>query len=75
MFFLVLLIFFRIFFALEPGLLGLVISRMKGGSKRYVAIESKSFDFELVGTNVDFLRIYENGRGRRFSMLLPELAS
>ena len=40
-----------------------------------MAIESKSFDFELVGTNVDFLRIYENGRGRRFSVLPPELAS
>ena len=73
--FLVLLFFFSIFSALWAGLFGLVISLMKGGRKRYVAIENKSFDFELAGTNVDFLRIFENRRGRRFSVLLPELAS
>ena len=48
---------------------------MRGGSKRFVAIESKSFDFEVVGFKEDVLRIYENGRGRRFSLLLPEKVS
>jgi len=66
--------FFSFVSAFWPGLLGLVFL-MKGGRKRYVATESKSFDFELVGPGEDPLRIYENGRGRRFSILLPELAS
>jgi len=37
-----------------------------GGSKWFVSIESKSFDFEIVGAKEDFLSIAENGRGRRF---------
>jgi len=73
--FLVLLLFFSSFSALWPGLFGFGFKLMKGGRKRYVVIESKSFDLELVRSNVDFLRIFENGRGRRFSVLLPELAS
>jgi len=48
---------------------------MKGGSKQFVAIESKSFDFEIVGYKEDILRIAENGRGSRFSLLLPEAIS
>ena len=42
-----------------------------GGSKRFVSIESKSFDFEIVGAKEDF-SIAENGRGRRFLLLLRE---
>ena len=48
---------------------------MKGGSKRFVATESKSYDFEIVGFKEDILRIAKNERGRRFSLLLPEAAS
>jgi len=48
---------------------------MIGRSKRYVAIESKSFNFEIVGTEEDLLRISENGRRRRFSLLPPEQVS
>jgi len=48
---------------------------MRGGRKRFVVVESKSFDFELVGREEDLLRISENGRGRRFSLTLPALAS
>ena len=48
---------------------------LKGGSKRFVAIESKSFDFVIVGAKEYLLRIDENGRGRRFSLLLPETVS
>jgi len=33
-----------------------------------VAAESKSFDFDIVGTEEDVLRISESGRGRRFSL-------
>ena len=40
-----------------------------------MAIESKSFDFEIVGIKEDLLRISENGRGRRFSLLLPNQVS
>jgi len=40
-----------------------------------VAIESKSFDFDIVRTEEDLLRISENGRGRRFSLLLLEQVS
>ena len=40
-----------------------------------MAIESKSFDLEIVGYNEDLLRISENGRGRRFSLLLLEQVS
>ncbi|KAJ8422279.1 hypothetical protein Cgig2_009281 [Carnegiea gigantea] len=45
---------------------------MRGGCKRFVAIESKSFDLAIVGTAEDVLKIYENTRGRRTSLLLPE---
>lgn len=45
---------------------------MRGGCKRFVAIESKSFDLNIVGTAEDILKISENGRGRRTSLLLPE---
>ncbi|KAJ8428856.1 hypothetical protein Cgig2_022995 [Carnegiea gigantea] len=45
---------------------------MRGGCKRLVAIESKSFDFTIVGTAEDVLKISENGRGRRTSVFLPE---
>jgi len=45
---------------------------MRGGCKRFVAIESKSFDVSLVGNKEDVLKISENGRGRRFSIFLPE---
>jgi len=48
---------------------------MRGGSKWFVAIESKSFDFEIVGFKEYVLRISENGRRRRFSLLLPEPVS
>ena len=37
-----------------------------------MAIESKSFDLAIVGTEEDVLKIFENGRGRRTSLLLPE---
>ena len=40
-----------------------------------MAIESKSFDFDIVRTEEDLLRISENGRGRRFSLLLLEQVS
>jgi len=45
---------------------------MKGGSIRAVAIESKSFDLRVVGSNEDILKISEQGRGRSFSIFLPE---
>ena len=45
---------------------------MRGGHKRFVAIESKSFDLTIVGIKEDVLKISENGRGRRTSVLLPE---
>jgi len=45
---------------------------MKGGYVRLVAIESKSFDLRVVGNNEDILKISEHGRGRRFSIFLPE---
>ncbi|KAJ8435559.1 hypothetical protein Cgig2_015414 [Carnegiea gigantea] len=45
---------------------------MRGGSKRFVAIESKSFDLAIVRTREDVLKISENGRGRRTSLLLPK---
>jgi len=48
---------------------------MRGGRMRFVVVERKSFDFELVGREEDLLRISENGRGRRFSLTLPELVS
>ncbi|KAJ8420970.1 hypothetical protein Cgig2_008907 [Carnegiea gigantea] len=35
-------------------------------------LESKSFDLRMVGTKEDILKITENGRGRRFFVLLPE---
>jgi len=48
---------------------------MRGGRKSFVAIESKSFDFEIVGQYENLLRISEKGRGRRFSILLSEQAA
>jgi len=48
---------------------------MRGGRKRFVVIESKSFDIELVGREEDFLRISEKGRGKRFSLTLRALVS
>ena len=49
----------------------LLSSVMGGGRKRIVAIESKSFDFAIVGKE-NYLQITEHGRGRRFSLILPE---
>jgi len=48
---------------------------MRGGRKRFVAIESKSFILEIIGRNEDLLKISENGRGRRFSIMLTEQVS
>ena len=45
---------------------------MRGGCKSFVAIESKSFDFSIVGTPEIVLKISKNGRGRRTSIWLPE---
>ena len=45
---------------------------MSRGCKKFVAIESKSFDLSVVGNKEDILKISENGRGRRFSIFLPE---
>ena len=45
---------------------------MRGACKKFLAIESKSVDLSVVGTKEDILKISENGRGRRFSILLPE---
>ena len=45
---------------------------IRGGCKKFLAIESESFDLSMVGTKGDILKIFENGRGRRFSILLPE---
>ena len=44
---------------------------MRRGYKKLLAIESKSFVLSVVGSNGDILRISENGRGRRYSILLP----
>jgi len=59
------------FCCFHPQALVLTCS-MRGGCKRFVAIESKSFDVSLVGNKEDVLKISENGRGRRFSIFLPE---
>ena len=48
------------------------VRSMRGGCKKFLAIVSKSFDLSVVGTREDILKISENGRGRRFSILLPE---
>ena len=45
---------------------------MRGGCKKFLVVENKSFDLSVVGTKEDLLKISENGRGRRFSVLLPE---
>ena len=45
---------------------------MKGGSVKVVGIESKSFELRVVGTYEDILKISEQGRGRSFSIFLPE---
>jgi len=39
---------------------------LKGGSKRFMTIESKSFDFGIVGAKEDFLRIVRMGEGGDF---------
>ncbi|KAJ8426381.1 hypothetical protein Cgig2_000576 [Carnegiea gigantea] len=57
----------------DPCLLACLL--MRGGYKRFVAIESKSFDLTIVGTAEDVLKISENGRGRRTSILLPEIVA
>jgi len=46
------------------GFLLFYVLHVEGGSKRFVTIKSKSFDFEIVGAKEDFLGIAENGRGR-----------
>jgi len=45
---------------------------MRGGRKRFVAIESKSFYFAIMGRKEDRLQILENGRGKRFTLVLAE---
>jgi len=45
---------------------------MKGSSVRFVTVESPSFDLRVVGSNEDILKISGQGRGRRFSIFLPE---
>ena len=45
---------------------------MKGGCDRFVVVERKSFDLHVVGSKEDILKITESGRGRRFSIFLPE---
>jgi len=45
---------------------------MRGSCKKFLAIESKSFDLSVVGTKEDILKISKNDRGRRFTILLPE---
>jgi len=45
---------------------------MKGGSVKVVGIESKSFELRVVGTYEYILKISEQGRGRSFSIYLPE---
>ena len=49
-----------------------LFSSMSGGRKRFVTIESKSFDFVFVGSKEACLQITEYGRGRRFTIVLPE---
>ena len=44
-----------------------LVDIMRGGCKRFVAVESESFDLAIVGIKEDFLKISENGRGRRFT--------
>ena len=58
-------------FVSSGNFLLLLYSVMGGGHKRVVAIESKSFDFAIVGKE-GYLQITEHGRGRRFSLVLPE---
>jgi len=45
---------------------------MRRGRKRFAAIESKLFDFVIMGIKEDFLQITEHGRGRRFTLVLPK---
>ena len=45
---------------------------MRGGCKKFVVIESKSFDLNVIGNKEDILKISENGKGMRFSIFLPE---
>ena len=48
---------------------------MRGGRKSFVTIESKSFNFEIVGQYENLLRISEKGRGRRVTILLSQQAA
>jgi len=47
---------------------------MEAGSKKFVAIQNKSFDLVVEGRCDDVLRITENGRGRgrKFSAFLRD---
>ena len=45
---------------------------MKAGSARAVVVESKLFDLRVVRSNEDILKISERGRGRTFSIFLPQ---
>ena len=45
---------------------------MRGGCKRFLAIESKPSVLGVVGTKKDTPKISKNGRGKRFSILLPK---
>jgi len=45
---------------------------MRGSSKRFAAIESKSLNLAVVGTEEDTLKIFENGSWGRTPFLLPE---
>lgn len=45
---------------------------MRRGYQKLLTIESKAFVLSVVGSKEDSLKITENGRGRRFFILLPE---
>jgi len=45
---------------------------MKGGSVKVVRIESTTFELRVVGTYEDILKLSKQGRGRSFSIFLPE---
>ena len=45
---------------------------MKGGPVKVVGIESKAFELTVVESYEDILKISEKGRGRSFSIFLPE---
>lgn len=39
---------------------------IRGDFKKFVTIESKSFDLSVVGNEEEILKILENGKGRDF---------